>query len=46
MEFAAELRDFVKEELKHQYPGLEKFAHITLVNSNDHILNNYDEQVS
>lgn len=45
MEFAAELGDFVKEELKCQYPDLAKYAHITLVHSRDHILNNYDEQV-
>ena len=45
VEFAAELRDFVKEDLKKQYPGLAEYARITLVHSRDHILNNYDEQV-
>lgn len=45
VEFAAELCDFVKEDLKQQYPGLAEHAHITLVHSRDHILNNYDEQV-
>ena len=45
VEFAAELRDFVTEDLKKQYPGLTEHARITLVHSRDHILNNYDEQV-
>ena len=45
VEFAAELRDFVTEDLKKQYPGLTEHAQITLVHSRDHILNNYDEQV-
>jgi NADH:ubiquinone reductase (non-electrogenic) len=45
VEFAAELRDFVKEDLNKQYPGLAEHARITLVHSRDHILNNYDEQV-
>ena len=45
VEFAAELRDFVKEDLKKQYPGLAEHARITLVHSRDHILNSYDEQV-
>ena len=46
VEFAAELRDFVTEDLKKQYPGLSEHARITLVHSRDHILNNYDEQIS
>ena len=45
VEFAAELRDFVKEDIKKQYPELAEHARITLVHSRDHILNNYDEQV-
>lgn len=45
VEFAAELCDFVKEDLKKQYSDLVEHARITLVHSRDHILNNYDEQV-
>ena len=45
VEFAAELCDFVKEDLIKQYGKLSEIAQITLVHSRDHILNNYDEQV-
>ncbi|XP_046852844.1 external alternative NAD(P)H-ubiquinone oxidoreductase B1, mitochondrial-like [Xenia sp. Carnegie-2017] len=46
VEFAAELCDFVKEDLIKQYGKLSEIAQITLVHSRDHILNNYDEQIS
>lgn len=45
VEFAAELRDLVKEDLKHLYPELIDYCKVTLVEALPQILNAYDEQV-
>ena len=45
MEFAAELRDLVREDLKHLYPHLINYCKVTLVEALPQILNAYDEQV-
>ena len=47
MEFAAELRDFVKGDLQKYYPPelIEK-AQITLVDGLDKVLNTFSEEVS
>lgn len=38
VEFAAELHDYVHEDLKKLYPDLEKYINITLLEAGDHIL--------
>ncbi|XP_009595715.1 external alternative NAD(P)H-ubiquinone oxidoreductase B1, mitochondrial [Nicotiana tomentosiformis] len=46
VEFAAELHDFVHEDLVKIYPSVKDFVKITLVQSGDHILNTFDERIS
>eukprot|EP01116_Phalansterium_solitarium_P009846 TRINITY_DN24184_c0_g1_i1.p1 TRINITY_DN24184_c0_g1~~TRINITY_DN24184_c0_g1_i1.p1 ORF type:complete len:509 (+),score=37.08 TRINITY_DN24184_c0_g1_i1:38-1528(+) len=46
VEFAAELHDFVHEDLAKWYPSLIPDVKITLVQSGDHILNTYDSAIS
>ncbi len=46
VEFAAELRDFLREDVSKIYPGIDKDVMVTLVQSQDHILNTYDKQIS
>ena len=46
VEFAAELRDFVKDDLQRYYPSeLVEKAQITLVDGLDKILNTFSEEV-
>jgi hypothetical protein len=46
VEFAAELRDLVREDLKHLYPHLIDHCRVTLVEALPQILNAYDENVT
>ncbi len=46
MEFAAELADFVKHDLKRLYPDLQDKISITLVDGYNKLLSTYDEEVS
>ncbi len=46
VEFAAEVRDFLREDVSKIYPGIEEDVMVTLVQSQDHILNAYDKQIS
>lgn len=46
VEFAAEVRDFLREDVAKIYPGIEKDTRVTLVQSQDHVLNTYDQQIS
>lgn len=39
VEFAAELHDFVTEDLAKLYPDLKNYVTITLLEAGDHILN-------
>ena len=39
VEFAAELHDFVFEDLVNIYPGVKDLVKITVIQSGDHILN-------
>lgn len=39
VEFAAELHDFLEEDLFKLYPGVKEFVQITVIQSGDHILN-------
>lgn len=46
VEFAAEVRDFLSEDVAKIYPGIEGDTRVTLVQSQDHVLNTYDQQIS
>ncbi|GLJ33096.1 hypothetical protein SUGI_0666040 [Cryptomeria japonica] len=46
IEFAAELHDFIHDDLLKLYPSLKEFVKITVVQSGDHILNMFDQRIS
>lgn len=46
VEFAAELNDFIDQDLKRWYPNLAQYFAVVLVQSADHILNTFDEKIS
>jgi NADH:ubiquinone reductase (non-electrogenic) len=47
VEFASELRDFLREDIPKIYDDLIKeHFKVTLIQSGDHILNTYDQQIS
>ncbi|PHU04322.1 External alternative NAD(P)H-ubiquinone oxidoreductase B1, mitochondrial [Capsicum chinense] len=46
VEFAAELHDFVHEDLVKIYPSVKDFVKVTVIQSGDHILNTFDERIS
>ncbi|KAK1437958.1 hypothetical protein QVD17_03758 [Tagetes erecta] len=46
VEFAAELHDFVHEDLVKLYPMVKDLVKITVIQSGDHILNTYDNRIS
>ncbi|CAN0914852.1 External alternative NAD(P)H-ubiquinone oxidoreductase B1, mitochondrial [Linum grandiflorum] len=46
VEFAAELHDFLIEDLVNIYPTVKDLVKISLVQSGDHILNTFDERIS
>ncbi|PON80557.1 Parvalbumin [Parasponia andersonii] len=46
VEFAAELHDFVEEDIVKLYPGVKDLLKITVIQSGDHILNMFDERIS
>nr|XP_043606195.1 external alternative NAD(P)H-ubiquinone oxidoreductase B1, mitochondrial [Erigeron canadensis] len=46
VEFAAELHDFVHEDLVKLYPMVKDMVRITVIQSGDHILNTYDSRIS
>ncbi|KAK9051985.1 hypothetical protein SSX86_028613 [Deinandra increscens subsp. villosa] len=46
VEFAAELHDFVHEDLVKLYPMVKDLVRITVIQSGDHILNTYDSRIS
>ncbi|KAK9284453.1 hypothetical protein L1049_023626 [Liquidambar formosana] len=46
VEFAAELHDFVQEDLVKLYPMTQDIVKITVIQSGDHILNTFDERIS
>lgn len=39
VEFAAELHDFLHDDLINLYPDLEKYTKVTLLEAGDHLLN-------
>ncbi|KAJ9686848.1 hypothetical protein PVL29_015621 [Vitis rotundifolia] len=46
VEFAAELHDFVLEDLAKLYPNVKDLAKITLLEAGDHILNMFDKRIT
>ncbi|KAJ8761611.1 hypothetical protein K2173_004387 [Erythroxylum novogranatense] len=46
VEFAAELHDFVNEDLVKLYPTAKDFVKITLLEAADHILNMFDKRIT
>ncbi|KAK7849565.1 external alternative nad(p)h-ubiquinone oxidoreductase b1 [Quercus suber] len=46
VEFAAELHDFLDEDLVKLYPAVKDLVRITVIQSGDHILNTFDERIS
>nr|GEZ14997.1 external alternative NAD(P)H-ubiquinone oxidoreductase B2, mitochondrial-like [Tanacetum cinerariifolium] len=46
VEFAAELHDYVREDLIKLYPDLEKYINITLLEAGDHILSIFDKRIT
>ncbi|KAM7500846.1 hypothetical protein LguiA_025260 [Lonicera macranthoides] len=46
VEFAAELHDFVSEDLVKLYPNVKDLAKITLLEAGDHILNMFDKRIT
>ncbi len=46
VEFAAEVQDFLREDLSKIYPHIQGKVKVTLVQSRDHILNTYDQTIS
>lgn len=46
VEFAAEVQDFLREDVSKIYPGIKDDVQVTVVQSRDHILNTYDQTIS
>ncbi|KAL8254143.1 hypothetical protein R6Q59_032364 [Mikania micrantha] len=46
VEFAAELHDFLHEDLIKLYPDLHKYIKVTLLEAGDHILNMFDKRIT
>lgn len=46
VEFAAELHDFIEEDVRKKYPGLEDDIEIILIEAGDKLLNSFDEKLS
>jgi NADH:ubiquinone reductase (non-electrogenic) len=46
VEFAAELHDFIEEDVTKKYPGLEKDIEVILIEAGDKLLNSFDEKLS
>lgn len=46
VEFAAEVQDFLREDVSKIYPGILDRVKVSLVQSRDHILNTYDQTIS
>ena len=44
MEFAGTLSDFLREDLKRKYPELMPYVRVTLLNSAQSILTQFDEK--
>lgn len=46
VEFAAELHDFIEEDVKRKYPGLDYNIEVILIEAGSKLLNSFDEKLS
>lgn len=46
VEFAAELHDFIEEDVRKKYPGLEEFIEVILIEAGETLLNSFDAKLS
>lgn len=46
VEFAAELHDFIEEDVRKKYPGLENDIEVILIEAGKTLLNSFDEKLS
>jgi NADH:ubiquinone reductase (non-electrogenic) len=46
VEFAAELHDFIEEDVRKKYPGLERYIEVILIEAGDTLLNSFDAKLS
>ncbi|KAM7276733.1 hypothetical protein ACFE04_018599 [Oxalis oulophora] len=46
VEFAAELHDYVKDDLAHLYPSVKDIPKVTLLEAGDHILSMFDKRIT
>ncbi|MEO8513040.1 MAG: FAD-dependent oxidoreductase [Ignavibacteria bacterium] len=46
VEFAAELHDFIEEDVRKKYPGLDNDIEIILIEAGDKLLNSFDAKLS
>lgn len=46
VEFAAELHDFIEEDVRKIYPGLERYIEVILIEAGDKLLNSFDVKLS
>ncbi len=46
VEFAAELHDFIEEDVSKKYPGLDYDIEVILIEAGDKLLNSFDEKLS
>uniref|UniRef100_A0A0E0LEU3 NADH:ubiquinone reductase (non-electrogenic) n=1 Tax=Oryza punctata TaxID=4537 RepID=A0A0E0LEU3_ORYPU len=46
VEFAAEMHDFLVEDLVKLYPAIQDFVKITIIQSGEHILNMFDQRIA
>lgn len=46
VEFAAELHDFIEEDVKKKYPGLEPDVEVILIEAGETLLNSFDKKLS
>lgn len=46
VEFAAELHDFIEEDVSRKYPNLEKDIEVILIEAGDKLLNTFDAKLS
>ncbi|KAL0054534.1 hypothetical protein WJX82_010454 [Trebouxia sp. C0006] len=46
VELAAEMHDYIKEDLVHLFPSLKDIVRVRLVDTHDHVLSTYDRQIA
>ncbi|MCI0448959.1 MAG: FAD-dependent oxidoreductase [Chlorobi bacterium] len=46
VEFAAELHDFIEEDVRKNYKGLDNYIEVILIEAGDKLLNTFDEKLS